>query len=81
MDEYIERESTLYRMKVDIRPPFAVVADMPAADVAPVVRCKDCCHSYDSIGGLVCSYGPCVDCIVPEDFYCKHGERKNENDK
>lgn len=81
MDEYIERESTLYRMKVDIRPPFAVVADMPAADVAPVVRCKDCCHSYDGIGGLVCSYGPCVDCIVPEDFYCKHGERKNENDK
>lgn len=36
MDEYIERESTLHRMKVDIRPPFAVVADMPAADVAPV---------------------------------------------
>lgn len=36
MAEYIERESTLHRMKVDIRPPFAVVADMPAADVAPV---------------------------------------------
>ena len=40
----------------------------------PVVRCKDCCHSYDDTGGLVCSYGPCVDCIVPEDFYCKHGD-------
>lgn len=38
MAEYIERESTLHRMKVDIRPPFAVVADMPAADVAPVVH-------------------------------------------
>lgn len=38
MAEYIEREATLHRMKVDIRPPFAVVADMPAADVAPVVH-------------------------------------------
>ena len=50
-------------------------------DVATVVRCKDCCHSYDDIGGLTCSYGPCVDCIVPEDFYCKHGERTIEGDK
>ena len=36
MAEYIERESTLHRMKVDIAPPFKVVAEMPAADVAPV---------------------------------------------
>lgn len=38
MAEYIEREFTLHRMKVDIRPPFEVVRDMPAADVAPVVH-------------------------------------------
>lgn len=36
MAEYIERESTLHRMKVDIAPPFKVVAEMPSADVAPV---------------------------------------------
>lgn len=36
MAEYIEREATLYRMKVDIAPPFKVVSEMPAADVAPV---------------------------------------------
>lgn len=36
MPEYIEREATLYRMKVDIKPPFAVVRDMPAADVEEV---------------------------------------------
>lgn len=42
-------------------------------------RCKDCCHSYDDIGGLVCSYGPCVDCLVPEDFYCKHGDSHRLN--
>lgn len=49
---------------------------VPTVDAVTVVRCKYCCHSYDDIGGLTCSYGPCVDCIVPEDFYCKHGERK-----
>lgn len=36
MAEYIEREATLYRMKVDIAPPLKVVSEMPAADVAPV---------------------------------------------
>ena len=47
-------------------------------DVAPVVRCKDCCHSYDSLDGRICSYGPCVDCVVDDDFWCKNGERENE---
>lgn len=43
----------------------------------PVVRCKDCKHSYDDISGLCCSHGVCVDCNVPEDFYCSYGERKD----
>lgn len=38
MAEYIEREAVLHKMKMDIRPPFAVVRDFPAADVAPVVH-------------------------------------------
>ena len=42
-----------------------------------VVYCKDCKWSYDEISGLCCSYGVCVDCIVPPDFYCAYGERKN----
>ena len=36
MAEYIEREAMLHKMKMDIRPPFAVARDFPAADVAPV---------------------------------------------
>ena len=36
MAEYIDREAVLHKMKMDIRPPFAVVRDFPAADVAPV---------------------------------------------
>lgn len=38
MAEYIEREATLHSMKCDIRPPFAVVRDMPAADVVEIPR-------------------------------------------
>ena len=42
----------------------------------PVVRCKDCKHSWEDIGGLCCSHGACVDLTVPGDFYCAYGERK-----
>ena len=49
------------------------VESAPAADVAPPVRCKDCRHSYEDIGGLTCSHGICVDCIVREDFFCADG--------
>lgn len=49
---------------------------IPAADVAPVVRCKGCKHSWEDIGGLCCCYGPLVDCIVPEDFFCAYGKPK-----
>lgn len=48
----------------------------PAADVVPVVRCKGCKHSWEDIGGLCCGYGPLVDCIVPEDFFCAYGKPK-----
>ena len=51
---------------------------IPAADVAPVVRCKDCEYSWEDIGGLTCSYGRCVDSIVREDFFCADGERKEK---
>lgn len=52
----------------------------PVADVAPVVRCKDCEYSYDEISYLCCSHGVCADCEVPPNFYCAEGERK-ENDE
>lgn len=41
-----------------------------------VTRCKDCKHSWEDIGGLCCGYGPLVDCIVPEDFFCAYGKPK-----
>ena len=53
----------------------------PAADVVPVVRCKDCKHSYEDIGGRTCSHGVCVDCIVPDDFCCAYGKREENNNE
>ena len=48
-------------------------------DMISVVRCKDCMHSYEDIGGRYCSYGVCVDCEVKDDFFCANGVR-NERD-
>lgn len=58
----------------------------PAADVAPVVRCKDCKHSYEEWCGYedlcvrVCSYGVSVDCVVPDDFFCADGAKMDKEE-
>lgn len=54
---------------------------LPAVDAVPVVRCKDCKHSYEDIGGRTCSHGVCVDCIVPDDFCCAYGKREENNNE
>lgn len=61
-------------------------SELPTVDAVEVVRCVKCKHNYEIIlgpgceplWGLVCTKGPCVDCIVPEDFYCPYGERRSE---
>ena len=52
------------------------IASAPSIDAVPVVRCKDCVHSYDDLCGLCCTCGPCVDCIVQPEFYCADGKRR-----
>lgn len=59
---------------------ICMIEDAPAADVAPVVRCKDCEYSYDEISYLCCSHGVCVDCEVPPNFSCAYGKRRAENE-
>lgn len=44
----------------------------------PLVRCKDCKYSDERIGGLFCTYGVCVDCVVEEYFFCREGDRRSE---
>lgn len=52
------------------------VPEPSTINAVPVVRCRDCKHSYESISGRCCTMGPCVDCIVPEDFFCRYGVRR-----
>ena len=41
-----------------------------------VTRCKDCANSYEDAFGRVCAYGICVDCTVPDDFFCASSKPK-----
>lgn len=84
MAEYITKEQVIewfrpYGHTDEGVPYYGLVTDireMKSADVAPVVRCRDCKHSYEDLGGLCCSYGPCAECLVPPDFWCAYGKRK-----
>lgn len=58
------------------RQAYCWVKEMQAVDAVPVVRCKDCKHSYEDLDGLCCSYGPSVDCVVSDFHFCANGERK-----
>lgn len=82
MAEYIEREAAI--RVVNVQSSFTMtrsslidsIGKLPATDVAPVVRCKDCANSYEDAFGRVCAYGICVDCTVPDDFYCASSKPK-----
>ena len=79
MDEYIKRKTVIDLITRRYENPEICTQEInsiPAADVAPVTRCKDCANSYEDAFGRVCSYGICVDCIVPDDFYCASSKPK-----
>lgn len=52
----------------------------PAADVAEVVRCKDCKHKVriDANGIVICSEEHGMYCPTENDF-CSYGERRNDD--
>ena len=54
------------------------IADAPAVDAVPVVRCKDCIYSYEEFGFIHCTFGPYGDGSVPSQFYCAEGKRKRD---
>ena len=53
-----------------------IFAEIPTADVAPVVRCKNC-RSYNKPKTGWCEVH--LDCEHPDDF-CSYGERKESAD-
>ena len=97
MAEYIEREATIELLRSlgrrDYRREKGTIQDAikmvsfseytPAADVAPVVRCKDCKHYDMGVCLKIYSDGNMHPVAwqsrKPEDF-CSYGERKDDAD-
>ena len=81
MDEYIDRGTAILKLNaLEVIEPNAtmeaarrLLADMPAADVAPVVRCKNC-RSYNKPKTGWCEVH--LDREHPDDF-CGYGEQKD----
>ena len=55
------------------------ISELPAADVAEVVRCKDCEHlvntTINANGFLICDIS---DMEIAQDDFCSYGERREE---
>lgn len=82
MAEYIERQFTLdvvKRTSGDYAAAWAEIAHAPAANVAPVVRCRECRYRYT----MNCSmYYECSQCggqwdWTTDDSFCDRGQRKD----
>lgn len=85
MDEYMKRQAALDALQApeifNINPRhIELIKNIPAADVAPVVRCKDCTHTtlYEDSEGLYCTNICSLFTRVMDDDYCSYGERKDK---
>lgn len=75
MAEYIKREAMIDLITRRYENPEICTQEInsiPVADVAPVVRCRDCAHLFGTLC-TVCGLLP----RQPDDF-CSRGERKDE---
>lgn len=100
MDEYIELSAAIEAAKhawAKGLDPSQYIESLPAADVAPVVRCKECEHAeryerIDGTAGYYCghpqntfTYGERWDRVfkpVKEaDDFCSRGERKDNKNE
>ncbi|MCI7636247.1 MAG: hypothetical protein MSS53_01260 [Oscillibacter sp.] len=93
MAEYIERAVVIDLITRRYENPEICTQEInsiPAANVAPVTRCKDCKHSalpseltrrYGKPGTLTCHnrYAPCNRRNVSGDDFCSYGERKESS--
>ena len=80
MAEYIERAAVLrvaHIMRQEDKGLKTAMMDIPAADVVPVVRCKDCKHRiYKHVNDWIGEIGGCsiFDHPMPTDAFCSYGE-------
>ena len=78
-DKYISCEAALMKLMQDgcSAKNLQSISDVPAADVAEVVRCRDCKHKVrtDANGIVICSEEHGMYCPTENDF-CSYGERR-----
>jgi len=57
-----------------------IIANIPAADVRPVVLCRDCIHARHYTSKIKCGYWSeqTASEIVCEDDFCSHGKKREE---
>ena len=90
MAEYINREETKRELSewfISLNRPHLLSRDdtmflldnIPAADVAPVVRCKDCAHKTEMGNCGHPRYHGILPSAYPYDF-CSYGVRKDGDD-
>lgn len=83
MTDYIRREDAqkaLFAPEMCYAPvQVKIIRELPAADVAEVVHCKDCKHKVrtDANGIVICSEEHGMYCPTENDF-CSCGERREE---
>lgn len=94
MAEYIKRDAIKARLEdlvgwcQDLRKPgleqaLVMLNEEPIADVAPVVRCKDCKYRiYKDMGEEIGEIGGCAlfNCAMTNDDFCSYGEKKDGGD-
>ena len=81
MKEYITRREALIVLEEmeDIESGFAAMYEIPAADVAPVVRCQDCVYARplkDMNYDYLCHYWNGHSCN--QNQFCSQGKRKED---
>lgn len=96
--EYIEREAARNIFTPPLRDPESLdfwewlqseIDAIPAADVRPVVVCRDCKHNMANIPNFqdgininenwnACQLTELYDSVKPDDF-CSHGVKREEN--
>lgn len=90
MAEYIKRETLVHRLKNPYlfnitQRIFEIISEIPAADVAPVVHCKDCEHAFingfgNESGVVLCkllsSCENVAQVVRQFDDFCSYGEKK-----
>lgn len=85
MSRYIDADAIRYHDMSDGQEMWYVwrdeIHDMPTADVVEVVRCKDCINWQSDWDTSTDGYHYCamVDIVIDGDFYCKDGERREDD--